>query len=714
MALMSRRFNAVGEAGVARGLRITAWAGLLALFGVRLALLGGLLGERPSALSEITYLAPLVLSAIGATLAVLRCRGVERKFWLCLLVATVLLVAHEGYFSFYILFVDPVGPVVPAPFQVFALGAVIAFFAMIVQMSRFATAPPVTRARFYASVSGGLVVAYVLAFDLVIAPLFQHTAGVPLGLMAVEAVYPVVGATMLAGTAGVVLGWKLTGWRPWERLVAISLAVYGVGVALMPFWVQNLHMQTQTPSGVLDEFGMALGPYLLFMAVVYRLTSGDPAEELTPRSHLDALPWWLVTFYPVALWAAVPVIGYVGLSHSADPEAVVWLAAAMVLAFVLVLRSSLSWAELDLYRKRVRIDPLTGLENEAALRSRLSSDLIVAARYRGDLALIVVDIDDFSRVNDLSGHDAGDAVLTAVANLIRGVCPEGCGAYRAGGDEFALVAPGLTASEAEHVAGGLIRDVERDARMGELAVTISAGVAAFPSSVDAAELVSQAFHALQHSKLTSRGSVTVYDRSPDPLPSPQERLELARKQSYLATVRALAAAVDARDPVSREHSRNVSRLARRLAEALDLEPARAMAIETAGLIHDIGKIALPDELLLEHRPMSADEQARLREHVEVGERILRSTDLAFMMPWVRGHHERWDGLGYPDGLKSEEAPIEARILAVCDAYDAMTSGLHGIVALGHVEAMTDIERESGARFDPTVVRAFLGLEPWPS
>jgi diguanylate cyclase (GGDEF)-like protein len=693
-----------------RAVRGAVWAGLVALLLVRLLALAGRLGAGSDVLRELAYLLPIVLSGAGAAWVALHSSGLERRFWSTLALATALVLVTEGYYSYYVLTVDSAGPAVPGPYQLFALGAATAFFVMVVTMSRFGGASLVARGRFYTGVAAGMVVLYVAFFEYWIVPLYSDVPGVSPATLAGSAVYPVVGVTVFVATFGVILGWKSSRWRPWERLIAAAMVVYSLGVLLMPTWNHAAALGlAATPAVSLDQLGISLGPYLLFMATVYRLTYVGAETSMRTGPVLDEAPMLVTILYPVVLAVLVLLLGTGAIARAGTPDARVFLVTAVLLAFLMILRSSLSWLELAQHRVRAAVDPLTELGNEKALRERLAQDATEAERYRGDVALTVIDVDDFSRVNDLHGHDAGDAVIRAVARVLNGECVDGCTAYRAGGDEFAIVAPGRTSGDTLDLARRITQAIEREVAYKGLGVTASAGVAAFSEAGDVTTLVSQAFSALQSSKLKGPGSVTAYDPRVLSLPSPDERLDLARKQSYLATVRALAAAVDARDSASRDHSRNVGRLSSRLALELGVAPDRATVIETAGLIHDIGKIALPDELLSKRAALSEADRARLREHVELGDRILRSTDLAFVRPWVRAHHERWDGTGYPDGLAGDGIPFEARILSVCDAYDAMTSGLIGTPSMDPCEAIREIEMNAGGQFDPGVAEAFIRM-----
>jgi putative nucleotidyltransferase with HDIG domain len=189
----------------------------------------------------------------------------------------------------------------------------------------------------------------------------------------------------------------------------------------------------------------------------------------------------------------------------------------------------------------------------------------------------------------------------------------------------------------------------------------------------------------------------------------EDRIRGLQDGMHLSTVRSLAAAVDARSPGMEHHSRNVAALAVLAARELELDERTATLIEVAALVHDVGKIGISDRILQKRGPLSDDEAAAVQEHSALGERVLQSTKLEEVLPWVRHHHERWDGGGYPDGLAGEAIPLEARILAICDAYDAMTSERSYRAAMSKTAALQEIDLNLGTRFDPAVGEVFLRM-----
>jgi HD-GYP domain-containing protein (c-di-GMP phosphodiesterase class II) len=184
------------------------------------------------------------------------------------------------------------------------------------------------------------------------------------------------------------------------------------------------------------------------------------------------------------------------------------------------------------------------------------------------------------------------------------------------------------------------------------------------------------------------------------------RLDRARRQSHRARLRALATAVDARDASTRFHSQAVAELVSAFALVIDLSEERTRLLETAALLHDIGKVGIPDEVLLKPGPLGDEEWQRMRTHCALGERLLAPAEMPEVLPIVRSHHEYWDGSGYPAGLSGPDIPLEARMLAICDAFEAMTTGRRWQPALSTAAALEEIERYAGARYDPALADTF--------
>jgi putative nucleotidyltransferase with HDIG domain len=181
------------------------------------------------------------------------------------------------------------------------------------------------------------------------------------------------------------------------------------------------------------------------------------------------------------------------------------------------------------------------------------------------------------------------------------------------------------------------------------------------------------------------------------------------REMFTQTITALAGAVDKRDPYTSKHSWRVKEIAGDIGRVMRLTEADLEALEWGGLLHDVGKIGVPDAILSKRGPLTQSELDVVRQHTILGQRVLSSTDLQEILPWVRSHHEWWDGSGYPDGLIGESIPLEARILALCDAFDAMTSDRPYRSALSQLAAIQEIDHGVGSQFDPDLAEHFIQI-----
>jgi diguanylate cyclase (GGDEF)-like protein/putative nucleotidyltransferase with HDIG domain len=347
-------------------------------------------------------------------------------------------------------------------------------------------------------------------------------------------------------------------------------------------------------------------------------------------------------------------------------------------------------------------DPLTGLGNHRHFHERLERELEHAQEKALPLTLCLVDVDDFKRINDRFGHPAGDRVLSRLASRLRQTGE----AFRLGGDEFALLLPGYDENSALTAAASV---VERIAAL-ELeqlgSVTVSVGVATSPAHAgDRDELIRLADSALYWAKEYGKNRVRSY--RPDVIEL-AELKRLASGPDRAARFRAaasLARAVDARDVYTGSHSQRVADLAARMARRLGLPDEEVELTRLAASLHDLGKLAIPEEILRKPGPLTEPERMVLERHPQIGFRMLESLGVDPVAEWVLHHHERWDGSGYPDGLPGDQIPLGARIIFVADAYDAMTSERVYRRRVLPEQAIAELQRCAGTQFDPEIVDA---------
>jgi diguanylate cyclase (GGDEF)-like protein len=354
-------------------------------------------------------------------------------------------------------------------------------------------------------------------------------------------------------------------------------------------------------------------------------------------------------------------------------------------------------------------DPLTGLGNHRHFHERLQRELTQAEHDGAAVSLCLVDIDDFKRINDRFGHPVGDRVLGQIAARLR----QGGESFRLGGDEFAVLLPGLGERDAVAVARSIVERVGAAEleQVGE--VTVSAGVATFPvQGVGRDELIRLADSALYWAKEDGKNRARTYEATTLELSQLQQLAEGPDRAARYRAAASLAKAVDARDAYTGSHSERVGELAARIARRLGFEETQVELTRLAASLHDLGKLAIPEEILRKPGALNESERLVLQRHPQIGHRMLESLGVEPIADWVLHHHERWDGAGYPDRLRGDEIPLGARIIFVADAWDAMTSERVYRKPLSEREAMAELERCAGTQFDPIVVGAFyeeLGL-----
>jgi two-component system, cell cycle response regulator len=381
-------------------------------------------------------------------------------------------------------------------------------------------------------------------------------------------------------------------------------------------------------------------------------------------------------------------------------------ACALALAGVAVLQHR-RLAEL---RSRIsdtaRTDPLTGLLNRRALEEMLDMELERATRAERPLSVIIGDLDSFAAVNERHGHAAGDGILQLVAGDCLKWKRRIDQVARIGGEEFALLLPETDERGAFIVAERLRRATHRTFAEAAVPVTISFGVASSPAhGTDAVGLLRAADRAVAAAKDLGRDRTVIY--SDEVARTLAESGGEADSELQLATVIALAEALDIRDTGTGQHSHTAGRYAELMARELGFDEEHVERVHLAGVLHDIGKIGISDLVLSKPGPLDAEEWQEMYTHPEIGARLLSRPEFDDLRAWILAHHERPDGIGYPYGLSGDEIPVEARILAVADAYEAMTADRVYRPALGDEGARAELQAGAGTQFDPEVVSAFL-------
>ena len=355
-------------------------------------------------------------------------------------------------------------------------------------------------------------------------------------------------------------------------------------------------------------------------------------------------------------------------------------------------------------------DGLTRLYNHRYMHECLDKEIARGTRFGSTFSIIMIDLDFFKTYNDTYGHLAGDDVLAGIGKCIEASIRNVDLAFRYGGEEFAVILPETTTEGAYLVAERIREKIGQKVFSGRSFITASLGIATWPTDgVTKEQILVSADKALYAAKATGRNRTCApYDENKQGIVSADAVSETQR--IAISMIFALAATVDAKDHYTYGHSRKVSQYAVAIAQSINLAPEKIAVIRTAGLLHDIGKIGIPDSILNKDGTLDEQEWRQIKAHPEMGVEILRYVaELSESLPIILNHHEHFDGSGYPAGLKGNDIPLEARLLSVADAYDAMTSLRPYHNQRSSQEAIDELRRCAGTTFDPELVEIFCKI-----
>jgi diguanylate cyclase (GGDEF)-like protein/putative nucleotidyltransferase with HDIG domain len=414
------------------------------------------------------------------------------------------------------------------------------------------------------------------------------------------------------------------------------------------------------------------------------------------------------TLAVMAIWRdAAPLLARVEATQR--DVVIVVLGASLVLALMLFLVFRAAQTRIARQQSQLveasRRDALTGLLNHGAVVAELAT-AIERSTVGEPLGVALLDVDNFKLLNDTHGHDAGDEVLRRVAALVAEAGRQDLSVGRYGPDEFLLFWPQADADAAQQSLAELRRRLDEVSLVfGEsesLPITASAGIACYPQDADSVtELLADVTIALQEAKASGGNAVRRAQRAEDRPVS-----------GSFDVLQGLVIAVDTKDRYTKRHSEDVARYAVFLARRLGLDEEMIGTIRLSGLLHDVGKIGIPDTLLRKPSKLTAQEFDIFKQHVVLGDAIVRDLpNLELVRAGIRHHHERWDGRGYVDGLEGEGIPLVARIMAVADAFSAMTTTRPYRKALPIEEALKRLGDAAGTQLQEELVAAFIsGIE----
>jgi diguanylate cyclase (GGDEF)-like protein/putative nucleotidyltransferase with HDIG domain len=472
----------------------------------------------------------------------------------------------------------------------------------------------------------------------------------------------------------------------------------------LPFWFLRI--------------GAALGTVLTSFAVYF---SGDATSGYAlfyvwvglyvfyfPISNRDAainVVWALLNYAAII---AITPIDPPGGSNVVVSHFVITLGTLVTAATLLTYLRGRVEKLLGRLTDAARTDPLTGLPNRVALHEILEREIDRAEPEGRPVSLIVLDVDRFKRVNEKLGLSTGDRTLRRLSTLLEENSRRMDFVTRSGGEEFAIVLPETNQHQAFLFAEEILEKIRHTFVGPEVNLSASAGLAVFPGhGADLAGLTAAADRALHAAKALGRDRAVIYSPEVTNVLGAMSGRRNVEEQAHVATVLSLAEALDQRDSGTARHSQTVGRYCEMMAKELGFDEDRVERIRLAGVLHDIGKIGVPDSILRKPGRLTTAEMDQMRRHPELGARVLSSSELDDVREWILAHHERPDGTGYPLGLTGERIPIEASILSVGDAYEAMTSDRVYRLAMSHDQAREELQRCAGTQFEQAVVEALI-------
>lgn len=658
--------------------------------------------------SQIVFLLAPLSAALLTGMAARRAPARSRiaLVWALLCVATASVSVSELLYARYaVMGISPAGV---SAADVFNGLAMLAFVAHIAALARIDALGSRRLAQFLLD----LVIVLVLSFVLVYRFGVSRWIDVVGAAQAVDAirlgVYSAVGVAILMGTAFCWSGLRGRS-RAWNDLTFGGLGVYGLGVVLWPVWqLSALDRPLSPQADAVVTMLYLVGYCLVALGALTRLRhAGEPWNTAVSAERPRLV--WPGMASATLVFASVGVLAWAVLdARNGSVEEVVYFFGVSVASACMVGRTALMGIELDDAREESSRDALTGSFNSRQLAMRIEEEVAAAIRDDESLSVAIVDVDDLADVNRAEGTETGDRVLKDIARALEAAAGGRERVFRSDGDQFAVLLSHVGGETAATRARTLLTAVD-DARPAGLDVTVSVGLSTCPDHTsDPQLLLAYAEIAQRWAKDYGKHRTVTFDRATAESAGNTMQLEILPTGPTLDIARALSAAADARDPSNHRHSRNVAALARLLSVAAGLDSEHVRRIEVAAMLHDVGKIALPDEML-GGRMASFRQRHREQEHAVLGSRLVEALGVEGVSCWVRAHHERWDGRGYPDGLAGAEIPLEARIIALADAYDGMTTGKRYGAPMSKAAALQEIDLGLGARFDPEIAELFINV-----
>ncbi len=442
------------------------------------------------------------------------------------------------------------------------------------------------------------------------------------------------------------------------------------------------------------------------------LTEGDLSKEIKFSTGKDFFEQGMLSMVYLPLIAKGEVIGSLILASrntDAYSQQHIKLLEQLASQIAMPLENARLYAETE---EKARVDELTGLLNRRSLDEMIDSEISRHSRYGGKFALAILDLDSFKAFNDTKGHLAGDTLLGQVGNIIKNKIRNSDQAFRYGGDEFAILLPQTTIEAASQVNERVRESIASELDTGDISITASIGLASWPEDgMSHSDIIAAADLTLYRAKWSGGNRIFCASGTLSNLYFTES--STPRKESnnrIVSIIYNLAETIDSRNLRTRNHSKKVAEYAITLGKVLNINTMDLRKLEVCALLHDIGKVTISDEILDKTDDHTKEELSIIRTHPQMGANIVGNIpQLAKCVDGIRHHHENYDGTGYPFGLKGEDIPLDARILAIASSFDNAVSNMEDSGSATVPAALEEIKKGAGIKFDPHLVEKFVAL-----